>query len=817
MNCQFNLLKITGIFLLFIILASCTEDAPRTTDNMYDFVAPNPALIIEIEDYTALKSTFGNQSFFKKNKSNALLKKLNFDAWERLIDIPKHTLATFHPLSKNEIAETLIFKAQDSLQLKMASTGKAMYDSEEIFVVDSGKKVYHYTTLAGHTIVSSSKIILENIIRNFKNEIIVPSSLSKLSSVLSDNTSSLIINTANFKDLYGKTFKDLSFMPFMGMTDYIGFDLIIDENDILLSGVVLESENTTIPWTAFSKVSPKTSIVAEVVPNSFTKVESVLISDYKELFEFDKIVNENLRFDSIWLGVDELAKVHLSNASAVIIVGENADDTSAYLNKRSKPLKSFGSFDINQLTTPLQYDENIAKYIKNIQFEYYTIIKDMVLGAQNLQTLEDIIIEINNNNVLALQPSFNYHLESLSAQSHMLWYTNLERSDIILENSLHEESKSDYKKLDWSKHEFLVSQMKVEDGFAYFNVLQRERKPEASYSKVEQLVRISPELPIISKPQFFKNWRTGQYDIVFQDSKNVLHLRDTKGNLIWSKALESPLVGKISTIDIYQNDRLQLTFATKDKIYVLDKNGNDVSPFPIRSKNDITQSLSVFDYDSNGKYRFLMVNDNKVTMYDKRAKKVRGFKYRKAEAGIKYPIKHIRMGNKDYIVVQDEDDNLEILNRRGKTRVALPESFKHSGGEWFEYKGKFVSLNDDGKLVFVDENGGIDIKNYDWINPKFEADPKTLVCMSENRLSIENNKAELPYGLYSEPMLTSKYAAISDRQDQKVYVFDKNAELLNGFPVYGKEIVDLYYTQKRIVLLVLDEKGAIMVYKANLN
>ena len=70
--------------------------------------------------------------------------------------------------------------------------------------------------------------------------------------------------------------------------------------------------------------------------------------------------------------------------------------------------------------------------------------------------------------------------------------------------------------------------------------------------------------------------------------------------------------------------------------------------------------------------------------------------------------------------------------------------------------------------------------------------------------------------LYSTPITTSKYVAISDLQDQKVYVFDKSAKTLKGFPVYGKEIVDLYFTQKSIVLLVLDEKGAIMVYKANL-
>jgi len=810
-------LKLAGILILFLFLSSCEDDAPRTADNIYEFVAPNPALIIEIEDYTELKTTLNNQSFIKQNKSNPLLNTLNFSAWESIIDIPNNALATFHPLSKNEVAETLIFKTKDSLQLKVEATKTIKYDGENIMSIETDKFSFYYANFADHTMISSSKIILENIIRNFKIQLRVPASISKLSTVLSDNTSSLIINTRLIKNLPKNTFKNLDFMPFLGMSDYIGFDIIFDENDMLLSGIILETDKTSVPWSKFSNVKPKESIVAELIPNSFVNAQSILISDYKELFEVDKNVNESLRFDSLWLGVDEVAKVQLPNASAVVIVGKNADDTSAYLTARSKPLKSFGSFDIYQITSPLNYDENIAKYIKSLDFEYYTVIKDMVLGSGALQTLEDVIIEINNNNVLSLQPSYNYHLENLSSQSHMLWFTNLERSGIILDKALVDDAKADYNKLDWSKHELLVSQMRVEDGFAYFNILQRKRKPEASYAKVDQLVRISPEVPVISKPQFFKNWRTGQYDVVFQDSNNVLHLRDTKGNLIWSKPLNSPVVGEISTIDIYQNKRLQLAFATKDKVYVLDKNGKDVAPFPLKSKDEITQSLSVFDYDSNGKYRFLVVNDNKVTMYDKTAKRVRGFKYRKADARIKYPIKHIRMGNKDYILVQDESGNLEILSRRGQTRVKLPKSFKHNGGEWFEYNGKFVSLNDEGKLVFIDGNGGLDVKDYDWINPKFKADSKTLVCMSENTLAIGNNKTELPYGLYSKPITTSKYVAISDRQEQKIYMFDKSAALLNGFPVYGKEVVDMYYTQNKIVLLALDEKGAILVYKANLN
>jgi hypothetical protein len=41
-------------------------------------------------------------------------------------------------------------------------------------------------------------------------------------------------------------------------------------------------------------------------------------------------------------------------------------------------------------------------------------------------------------------------------------------------------------------------------------------------------------------------------------------------------------------------------------MYVVDENGKDVAPFPIKFRDDITQSLAIFDYDNNRKYRFII-------------------------------------------------------------------------------------------------------------------------------------------------------------------------------------------------------------------
>jgi hypothetical protein len=807
-----------GLFFLafsMILIFSCTEEEQRKSD-ILEFIAPNPGVIFQMHSYEDWKENLKEQSFLEKNKSISLLSFLNTNSWESIMDMPEHSLITYHKISKNDIAETLIFKQKDSIVLKVKAADAKNYDGVEITRLVSDQNTYFYAKLYEHYVFSTSSILLENIIRNYNSRIEPPSSVKKLSEVLSDNTPSILINTKLIKDLTKDSLSDLAFLPFLEMSDYVGFDINLSEEEIFLSGIILESEDQAHEWQKFSNVEPDKSVVSEVIPTSFVNAHTTILSNYKELFELEKNVNTNRSSDSLWNGISEVAKINFSNTHAYAFVSKDIDDTFSYLNKRSKRSTTFGAIDVFQLTTKFEQNANISAYFDKMDFEFFTIVKDIVIASKELKTIEDMLIEINNNNVLSNQENFKYHLDYLNTKSSMLWFTNLSRSDFILNDKLSEEGKKEFKKVDWSKHEYLISQMIVEDNFAYFNILQRQTKSEASGTKVQQVVRVKSEDGFLTAPQFFKNWRTGQYDVVYQDNKNVLHLKDTKGNLVWSKRLDEPIVGQISSIDIYQNKRIQLAFATKSKVYILDKNGREVSPFPLKIKDEITQGLSVFDYDKNGNYRFVVVNDRSLTMYDKEAKKVRGFKYKKAKSHIKHPVKHIRMSGKDYIMVQDEAGKLEILNRQGRTRVKLDKNFNHYGGEWYAHKGKFVSLNADGKLVFIDTRGGIDVKDYNWLNPKFTADSNTLVSMSENILRVNSNNAELPYGLYSTPKVTQKYVGIADEQEQKVYLFNKNGELLKGFPVYGKKLVDMYYTQRQIALLCTDENDAFMVYFASL-
>ncbi|HET7360534.1 MAG TPA: ribonuclease HII, partial [Salinimicrobium sp.] len=301
---------------------------------------------------------------------------------------------------------------------------------------------------------------------------------------------------------------------------------------------------------------------------------------------------------------------------------------------------------------------------------------------------------------------------------------------------------------------------------------------------------------------------------------NTLYLISNEGEIFWKKDLDFRILGKIKQVDLYRNGRIQLAFATPHSIHIIDRDGNTVPPFPLEFEDKITQPLAVFDYDSNRKYRFLVVQGKDVFMYNSEGERVTGFTFTEAENEIIKVPKHIRLGPKDYILIAEESGKLNILSRTGKIRVPVEEHFKFSENEWYEYENRFVSTNSEGELLKIDQKGNISEANLNAsAEIKIAATAHTLVSLSENKLTINGKTISLDYGLYTQPQifyLNDKiYVSTTDTQSHRVFLFDGNAQIIPGFPVYGNSKIDLGNADSdaNLELAVQGEENAFIIYE----
>jgi hypothetical protein len=210
---------------------------------------------------------------------------------------------------------------------------------------------------------------------------------------------------------------------------------------------------------------------------------------------------------------------------------------------------------------------------------------------------------------------------------------------------------------------------------------------------------------IVSKPKFVMNHNTYENEVIVQDSKNNIYLINKAGRVLWTRKVDSEIIGKIHQIDIYKNKKLQYIFNTKSKIYLIDRNGNYVKNFPISLPSEATNPMNIFDYDKSRDYRFVVATeDKKILMYNNKGSIVRGWDFKRSESIIKSPIEHFRIYNKDFIVCSDKN-RVYLLNRKGHIRVKVLQTIskaKHS--EFSLVKNK--SLNSS-KLIFTDVFGNV--------------------------------------------------------------------------------------------------------------
>jgi hypothetical protein len=336
---------------------------------------------------------------------------------------------------------------------------------------------------------------------------------------------------------------------------------------------------------------------------------------------------------------------------------------------------------------------------------------------------------------------------------------------------------------------------------------------------VAQQFSIVLDDPILGNPRFFSNHRTRGKDIVVQDIKNKLYLISSSGKVLWKKQLDGAILGTFNEIDILKNGRKQLAFATSKTFYVIDRKGKEVKPFPMKFKDPITQPLAVFDYDNKRNYRFVITQGNEVFMYDNKAKQVKGFTFKKAKSDIVLPPQHIRLGNKDYLLVAEKNGKLNILSRVGKSRINVDHKFDFSDTPIQKEGSRFVVITKDNVKKTVSQTGKVNSQKIAVSGAyAFKIKGQTKVTLDDNLLRINGNLVELPFGIYTAPEIFTvnriTYITVTETQEKKVFVLTKSGNIVSGFPIYGSDIASLgdAKNNKRLHVVAKGENAEIILY-----
>ncbi|WP_407557395.1 ribonuclease HII [Winogradskyella sp. 4-2091] len=783
---QFGFLVLLSLFFL-----GCQNDYNKTK-LPYQFIPSNTQSVLLINELSDFSNSLSNNEILssiyksKLNSISEIFRNLNTTD-QVILAFPDSINSNYIVLTKND--STLF--VTDSIKNHVS---ESLADSKIKKTTIESSIFYH--KIIGNTFAGSNNLDL----------------LKSLNSENENLQMSKMIETADTKSIASVVYKsktdDYSKLMFSDFLNDNNSKLALLDfnftNKKLNYNGLLKSKDSSINYlNSFKSTVPQKTNTIFIAPESTSSLTSISFDDFTKF-------KQNL--DAIKNSIDEDIPTYLNFTNEIALV-DNAlilhtlDPNLIIESIEEKSFnKTFRDIDIYSLENTDVFNSILEPFISFNEANFFTVYDNFVIFTSSIESLESILTNALNENTLSTLDSFISINENLSDESSVFIFKNSKALSQIMGNTL-------------KGYNANAVQFVQEDDYTHINGIIQKYKKRAASNSVSETFTTALEAEILNAPQTVKNHITKAHDIAVQDINNTLYLISSSGNILWKKQLQGKILGQIEQIDIYKNGRLQLVFATENKVYVLDRNGNDVSLFPMKFNDKITQPLSIFDYDKQKNYRLLVTQGKNLLMYDSKGKQVKGFDYKANGSNINTQPKHFRIGTKDYIVF-GAGESLQILNRQGSKRINVKDKIRFAENDIFLYQNKFTTTNTLGQLVQIDTRGKVASKNLNLTDKhKLYTTSKTLVTLSENQLKIKSRKIDLDFGEYTAPeifYLNDKiYITITDLQSKKVYLFDSQAKSIPNFPVFGTAPAKLQKldNENGLELITQSDDKTIVVYK----
>jgi len=826
-------MRLLVAILLLLSFFSCNRIEKGSSD-LIDFIPRKASVIIKTNNLEQLISDTKNHALLSKYAPSNYGAKLNeYGDVLQHFSTDQESLIAFTQIGKNDYEISYITKSTPAL----FTPDSLKYTLRDIHTTDPQitevifEETSFYTVTIGNTfLASSSQLLLENTIREKEN--FYDNEKGFLKAYNSSNNkaiASVLVKGSEASALWQTVVPKTRRNGFKDAYSWLQADIDLSQNDLKLNGVVLVQDSTNQYLELLKNTQPLRNKVAQITPLGAKGAVSLSYDNW-EVFknnhaEYKKIDPSKFTIDKDELlsSFQEIGLISIAEGDAVAAISLDTESTNLALSSEQEISSTFRQVAIFGLSDDGFKNAFAKAYSQILQLpkvSYYCNLDDFYLFADKKEALENIIANYQNKATYSANEAYQNTASQLSRASSLLYLSSTAKIDF--EKLVSDKEAAKMKAVSLEDYPFAAVQLIQDNGFMHFQSVINKNENPLQKGAVAQIASTKLDEAIMLAPKLVKNHRTKGMDIVLQDQTNDLYLLSNAGKILWKKSLNSPILGEIQQVDLYRNGRLQLAFATENTFYILDRNGKEVAPFPIKFKGEITQPLSIFDYDKNRNYRFVITQSDKVTMYDKAAKKVTGFTFNKAANEIVLPPQHLRIGNKDYITIAEKNGTLNILSRTGKPRIEVAEKMNFSEAILHKKGSNFTTYDVNGEKLIITPQGKVIAEATDYgSGSTIVTNDKVTTSIRDNILYINSKKITLPFGSYTTPTVTKvknkTYISSTNTESSQTYVYDEKGALLDNFPIYGasQSAIGNLERDKSLGLVTQGDAKTVLVYRIN--
>lgn len=735
------------LYIISFLLVACNFSEKKATLSPFTF-PENTQLIYHINHKSNFLGAIANNSLWKAHNPYTLkaheLKLLNSLPAEEDIWVAVSDKGHFTAISLHKPADSLsVWKNAQPQILKQAQFGKEWY----------------YTLQNNYLIIGDSNI--NGYAQPPETKTARQEDLATLEKLCSGECSASVFFSQQQANKYFGWFFGTELLP--NTNDWVAFDLFLEENSVLLSGVSLMKE----PADVMRNTQPAENNLLENLPATALSLKVYSFDDADKLQQADSLAGQH----SFLSTINGIAFARLQEGMVAVASAYDIDEALEQLPVLSENFQyNFAMYDLNAQVKMSFFQ----LFNKQFSPRYAGVYQKLLVFAPTKELLVSAVNDMQRGNVLQADKAYQLLAQNSASNVSIAHIANLYQQPNLTTPSVAD------------RYRWALFQQTPQSNYYILNFVCEYQPDTTTPDQMTELFRFTTDQAMITPPSVLLNHRTKRLEVAVQDDTNALHLIANNGALLWKKPLDGKIQSPIYQVDLFKNGFLQMAFSTEKSIWVLDRNGNVVEPFPLKYKNDITP-LEVFDYDSNREYRFVVAEGTTLHLLDRKGQAVKGFKARMNAKPLATP-KHFRIADRDFLVCPTNDGTLHIMYRNGEPRVKVNNKFQFSENPVVLWNNLFTFTTLDGYAVSIDEKGGMKRDKKNLVAPFYWGGSKNaLYALSENVLTLGAQRIELLEGKYSRPQLwrihNNNYVSVNDMNTQKTYLYNDKGALIKNFPV----------------------------------
>jgi hypothetical protein len=732
------------------------------------------------------------------------------------------------------------------------------YEQEEIYSArfNGINSTFQYTLIQGIFIGSFSGILIEDAIRQLHNgtPISREKTFAKVYETVGEKVDgNIFINYQAFTEVLKTITGDLGKQAIQPLSKFAGWsavDVNLRPNILMLNGFTHSSDSIDYYLNLFKRQKPQQLDVLRIVPTNTAVLSVLSFSNYasfhKEFLSYQDRIKRKINGNEVLkelnskyqvniqksiiehigsemaVGIAELAQQEFSNKCFAIVKTTSIEDAISGIkeveeainkvNNQKKIEEKYHDYIIGKILLDANFfDAVFGSLFSAIDKPYYTVIGRYIVLANSLEQLKEIVDRFEQERTLAKDSNFKQFADNLSDESNVFVYSNIARSPELYTRYLNQTfSETVVQHTDLLRKFEAVAFQFISGNDMFFTNFSLKHNPVYKEEKTT-LWEFQLEGELAMKPKIVINHNDNTKEIFVQDTEHNIYLISNTGKKLWSKNIGANIIGEVHQVDALKNGKLQYLFNTSEKLYLIDRNGNDVIGFPVKLKENTNVALSLMDYDNNKDYRIIIPCGEKIVNYKITGEPVQGWMFENAEANIAYPIQHVSLSGKDYLITIDVNGKVYVFDRKGQARLVLKEKLKLPKNGNFhlekgiDLKSTFIIITDDSgniqKLSLTDE---LDLISMDEMSNDHFFDYKDLdndkqreyIFADEKFLRVydKNKNKKIEYEFSGKIQNAIQYFMFPDntgkigvviKENQEIYLFKENGSLFEGMPLKG--------------------------------